>query len=148
MKEIQVVMSDDLIYTETGRRVPADETVTIALDGKTRELDLTAEHAKELRELMADWMEAGNEPRPESAPPATGRKSTAGRSLKNGKERMAKLRVWVDENHVRGLSGPDRPAYLTTTGKHYSPDWLLKAYAQAMVERGEHDEWIDKWASK
>lgn len=146
MKEIQVVMSDDLIWSETRERIPADETVVIAIDGQTRELDLTAAHAKELRELMADWMAAGNPPQSEPGPPVRHHHSPAGKSLKTGRLRMAKLRQWVDENHVRGLSGPDRPAYLTTTGKHYAPDWLLKAYARAMAERGEHDEWIDRWA--
>lgn len=145
MKELKLVLSDDLIYAETGKRVPADETVVLSLDGKRRELDLTSEHAKELREFLEPWLDAGHVP--EAAPQSPERKHSEHRGLKNGRVRMARLRAWVDENHIRGLSGPDRPAYLTTTGKHYSPDWLLKAYAKAMADRGEHDEWIDRWAN-
>ena len=142
MKELQIVLSDDLIYTQTGRRVPADETVVLSLDGKRRELDLTEEHAKELRDMLNPWLSAGHKPETEPSSPV----KSPPKGLTAGRERMTKLREWVDDNHVRGRSGPDRPAYLTTTGKNYAPDWLLKAYATAMAQRGEHDEWIDKWS--
>lgn len=145
MKEVQILVSDDLTYAETGRRVEADETIVISIDGKKRELDLTAEHAKEVREMFEPLMAAGRVPGAEPQSHTT-RTTNKGKSLLVGRERMARLRDWVDENHVRSLKPPDRPAYLTTTGKNYAPDWLLKAYATAMAERGEHDEWIDKWA--
>lgn len=150
MRELQVTVSDDLTYMLTGERVPATETIQLSLDGEARELDLTSEHASELRELLADYLKAGHSPGVQPARPGETRKPhrspASPRGLKTGRERMAKLRDWVDENHIRGLTGPDRPAYLTTTGKHYGPDWLLKAYANAMAELGEHDEWIDRWA--
>jgi hypothetical protein len=144
MKEVQIVVSDDLTFAESGKRVEADETVVISIDGKKRELDLTEEHAAELRELLDPWMTAGHKPGAE--PPEPREHPTKGRDMSVGRERMAKLRDWVDENHLRGRSGPDRPAYLTTTGKNYAPDWLLKAYATAMARRGERDEWIDRWS--
>lgn len=146
MKEMQIVVSDDITFAKTGRRVPADETVVLSLDGTERELDLTEEHAKELREFLEPWLAVGHEREPQPQPQRPHAKR-AHPGLKTGRERMANLRKWVDENHIRGLSGPDRPAYLTTTGKHYAPDWLLKAYANAMAERGEHDEWIDRWVN-
>ena len=148
MKEMQVIVSDDIIFADTGKRVTADETVILSLDGKRVELDLCESNAKELRELLDPWLNAGHKPESTPASPPA-RKTLKGEGvLKAGRLRMAELRQWVDENHVRSLSPPDRPAYLTRTGKNYSPDWLLHAYANAMAERGEHDEWIDKWANK
>lgn len=151
MRELQISVSDDLTYSLTGERVPAEETILLSLDGQTRELDLTSEHATELRELLSDYLKAGHTPGEQPSKPGEAerkphRSVRRPPDLKTGRARMAKLRDWVDENHVRGLSGPDRPAYLTTTGKNYAPDWLLKAYANAMAQRGEHDEWIDRWA--
>lgn len=37
----------------------ADETVTFALDGVSYEIDLAEEHAAELRELLAPYIESG-----------------------------------------------------------------------------------------
>jgi murein DD-endopeptidase MepM/ murein hydrolase activator NlpD len=71
----QLVLGDDLIYHESGGKehADADETVVISLDGTVRELDLTAAHAAELRELLARYLEAGREPGQEAvAPPADG----------------------------------------------------------------------------
>jgi hypothetical protein len=144
MKELQIVLSDDLTFAETGKRVPADETVFVSIDGKKRELDLTEEHARELREFLEPWIRAGHAPG--SAPTKPSKPAAEPKSLMVGRERMAKLRDWVDKNHIRGRSGPDRPAYLTTTGKNYAPDWLLHLYATAMDAEGEHDEWIGKWS--
>jgi hypothetical protein len=138
-------MSDDLIYAETGEKVEADETVVLSIGGIRRELDLTKKHADELRETLEPYLRAGHQPGAEPHAPA-GQVGAGKSSMIVGRERMAKLREWVDETHLRGLSGPDRPAYMTTTGKHYAPDWLLKAYATAMAKRGEWDEWIDKWS--
>jgi hypothetical protein len=145
VKEVQILISDDLTYAETGKKVEADETLILAIGGVKRELDLTSQHADELRKLLEPYLRAGHMPGTEPQAPSR-QGTTAGKSLMVGRERMAKLRDWVDETHLRGLSGPDRPAYMTTTGKHYAPDWLLKAYATAMAERGEYDEWIDKWS--
>ncbi len=69
MKELKLVLSDDLTYAESGRRVPADESVVLSIDGKHRELDLTEEHAKELREFLEPYLSAGHQPGGE--PPVT-----------------------------------------------------------------------------
>ena len=38
---------------------PAAETVTFALDGRTYEIDLSAENAAELRDVLQPWIDAG-----------------------------------------------------------------------------------------
>jgi hypothetical protein len=38
---------------------PAAETVTFALDGTTYEIDLSAENAAELRDVLRPWIDAG-----------------------------------------------------------------------------------------
>jgi hypothetical protein len=38
---------------------PATETVAFALDGATYEIDLSAENAAELRDVLQPWMDAG-----------------------------------------------------------------------------------------
>jgi hypothetical protein len=38
---------------------PAAETVTFALDGTTYEIDLSADNAAELRDVLQPWMDAG-----------------------------------------------------------------------------------------
>ncbi|MGV8977883.1 MAG: histone-like nucleoid-structuring protein Lsr2 [Cellulomonas sp.] len=49
-QKVQVLLVDDI---DGGT---ADETVTFAVDGVTYEIDLTAEHAAELRNSVATWV--------------------------------------------------------------------------------------------
>ena len=49
-QRVQVLLVDDI---DGGT---ADETVTFAVDGVTYEIDLTAEHAAELRNSIATWV--------------------------------------------------------------------------------------------
>jgi hypothetical protein len=49
----QITLVDDLDGSE------AQETVSLGLDGVTYELDLNDEHAKQLREALAPYLEAG-----------------------------------------------------------------------------------------
>ena len=49
-RRIQVHLEDDL----SGG--PADETVPFALDGRTYEIDLSAENAQALRDAFAPWI--------------------------------------------------------------------------------------------
>ena len=51
-QKIQVLLVDDLDGSK------ADESVTFALDGVTYEIDLTSEHAAQLREDFAKWIGA------------------------------------------------------------------------------------------
>ena len=49
-QKVQVLLVDDI---DGGS---ADETVTFGLDGVTYEIDLTAAHATELRDALAQWV--------------------------------------------------------------------------------------------
>ena len=137
MRELQLVLSDDLDYARTGERVAADETVVIALDGKTRELDLTAVHAKELRRILGPYMEAGHDPAAATAgqdrkPP----KSPAHRAgapvfgyaqLRESRKWHQQLRDWADANGITSEDGK-RPPYRTKSNAWYYPSWLVERY--------------------
>jgi hypothetical protein len=60
---------------------PAAETVTFALDGATYEIDLSAENAAELRDVLQPWMDAGRTrgPRTASATRHPGSRTANGR---------------------------------------------------------------------
>jgi Lsr2 protein len=60
-RKLRVVITDDLDYYEHGTDTDAHETHVIALDGEVRELDLTTEHAAELRGSMRRYLDAGHE---------------------------------------------------------------------------------------
>lgn len=134
MKELQLVLSDDLTFATTGQRVPADESVVIALDGRTRELDLTAEHAKELREILEPYMKAGHAPgnEPNLTSPEGKRIKKPTPSLIEARAEQKKIRDYAD---ARGLKSPDgkRPIYRTEGGGYYYPHSLVVEY-QAWVE--------------
>ncbi len=49
-QRVQVILEDDLDQS------PADETVTFGLDGVSYEIDLSAQHAEQLRTDLAGWI--------------------------------------------------------------------------------------------
>lgn len=55
---IVVTHVDDLHKAEDDKNVPADVTVPFALDGADYEVDLTSEHAAELRDYLHRYTEA------------------------------------------------------------------------------------------
>lgn len=83
----QVILIDDVDGSE------ADETVIFALDGVEYEIDLTADHAEELREHFAAWIECARR---------TGGRSTRRRSRKQSAAPVetdtAEIRAWAREN--------------------------------------------------
>ena len=50
--------------------------------------------------------------------------------------RKKAVRAWADKHGIRARKGPDRPAYVTTTGKYYYPGWLYEAYDQHLGQEG------------
>ena len=74
-QKVEVVLVDDL----DGQ--PADETVQFALDGRHYEIDLSAEHAKELRGQLKSYIRKARA----VAPPAPSSEA-------------AKIREWAQEN--------------------------------------------------
>lgn len=135
MKELQLVLSDDLTFATTGERIPAEESVTISLDGRTRELDLTAEHAKELREILEPYMKAGHVPgnEPNLTSPEGKRIKKPTPSLIESRVAQKKIRDWADS---MGMKSPDgkRPVYRTESGGYYYSYKLLKEY-EAYLQR-------------
>lgn len=135
MKELKLVLSDDLAYATDGRRIPADETVLLSIDGKHRELDLTSEHAKELREFLEPYLKAGHMPGNE--PPVT---DEAGNKVKKptpalikSRVEMKKVRDWADARGLRSDDGK-RPIYRTESGGYYYPWRMMKEY-EAFLEQ-------------
>ena len=86
-QKVQVLLVDDI---DGGN---ADETVTFGLDGVTYEIDLTAGHASELRDALAQWVgharKVGGRTAGRSAAPR-GRRSSSGDAQA--------IREWAKEN--------------------------------------------------
>lgn len=129
MRELQLILSDDLTYAETGERVPADETVVIALDNKTRELDLTAENAKKIRELLGPWIDAGHSPgnQPATKPTASDPSSHKGGVYVLSRARQRVIRDFADNLGLKSSDG-QRPIYRTPGGGYYYPYKLRKMF--------------------
>jgi Lsr2 len=136
MKELKLVLSDDLTFAETGRRVPADETVVLSIGGIHRELDLTEEHAKELREFLEPYLNAGHMPggEPPVTDPAGNRIKRPTPELIKSRHAMKKVRDWADAQGMRSEDGK-RPAYRTESGGYYYPYSLMKAYEAHLEEK-------------
>lgn len=77
MKEIAVQSWDDLDYAEDGSKVPAPLSVTLSLNGKTVELDLTEQHVAELSAYLRPWFKAGRKPDAPKVSSGPGRKPAA-----------------------------------------------------------------------
>ena len=52
-RKVQVILSDDL-----DENLPADETVSFAIDGTSYEIDLAEKNAKEFRDVFARYVSA------------------------------------------------------------------------------------------
>ena len=93
-RKVQVILSDDLDDS-----IPADETVTFALDGTTYEIDLSEKNAGELREAFSRYVQAARK-----VGRGSGRASGAGRSRATGgggrmdREQAGAIRDWARKN--------------------------------------------------
>ncbi len=94
-RKVQVILSDDLDDS-----IPADETVTFALDGTTYEIDLSEKNATEMRDVFGKYVSAARKVSGRS----TGRASGAGRSRATGgggrmdREQAGAIREWARKN--------------------------------------------------
>ncbi|KQP63439.1 MULTISPECIES: histone-like nucleoid-structuring protein Lsr2 [unclassified Nocardioides] len=98
-QKIHIVLEDDLDGSE------ASETVTFGLDGTTYEIDLTDEHATELREALAPYV---GHARKVSGSARRGRKASAGAATNgsaDGGPSAKEIREWARSN---GYEVPDR----------------------------------------
>jgi hypothetical protein len=91
-RKVQVILSDDL-----DENLPADETVSFALDGTNYEIDLAERNAKELRDAFAKYVGAARKVGRD-----TGRASGGGRSRATGgrmdREQAGAIREWARKN--------------------------------------------------
>lgn len=90
-QKVQVLLVDDLDGGE------ADETVSFALDGTTYEIDLTDEHAAQLRDAFAPWVGAARRAgggRAGARPAGRSRSSSGGAD----RERVQEMREWARNN--------------------------------------------------
>lgn len=98
-KQTIVTVIDDLDETSE-----ADETVDFGLDGREYEIDLTEEHASELRDALKRFVDAarragggGRGPKPHGRGNRSG-SGGGGSSEAPNKDEAAAIRAWVREN--------------------------------------------------
>ena len=87
-KKTVVLLEDDIDGSE------ATETLSFALDGSDYELDLNEGHAKELREALARFTNAGRK-----VSGARGRPASRTKSSQDGPDARA-VRMWAAENGI------------------------------------------------
>ena len=86
MRKVQVVLQDDIDGSE-----PA-QTVHFALDGTDYDIDLTEEHAAELRHCLQPWIAAGRR--------ADSTRIPAPRSKTQKPANTADIRHWAEQNGI------------------------------------------------
>ncbi|MBD3779913.1 Lsr2 family protein [Cellulomonas sp. ES6] len=88
-QKVQVLLVDDI---DGGT---ADETVSFALDGVSYEIDLTTEHATELRDALATWV---GHARKTGGRSGGSRGGSAGASRPRRASDAGAVRAWAKEN--------------------------------------------------
>lgn len=135
MREVAIRIWDDLAAAD-GIKDEAVCTVTVGFEGRWRELDLNAEHLRELQEDLRRWMESGRAvkgavppkpvPREQREIGEDGKMSTSGlrvREWEHGRAWGIAIRAFADENGMN---------YTTPAGKWYYSRELRDAYAESI----------------
>jgi Lsr2 len=125
MKEIAISTWDDLHYHHDGKRVAAEPgpPVLLQLDSQKVELELTAEHRQQLRDVLAPYFAAGQ--KPESQAKRTPRNSSGMGAARVYNKAM---RAFADEHGLRYSVGRQ--------GKVYWPPETRAAYATYLESQG------------
>ena len=93
-RKVQVILSDDL-----DEDVPADETVTFALDGTTYEIDLSDKNAQELRENFSRYVDAARKvSRGGTRASGAGRSKATGGGGRMDRDQAGAIREWARQN--------------------------------------------------
>jgi hypothetical protein len=131
MQELVPRLWDDLDF-RSGKKTEAQETLTIGIDGWWVEVDLTDEHAKQLRDAVMPLMEAGRRLREPPKPVPDHKAGTVARGPAHGKA----MRSFAD---AHGLQD-DYKKKSDGSGYSYSTK-LKRAYAAAVngVEQEQPD---------
>jgi hypothetical protein len=119
-------------------KVPAVRTSVLSLDGEAAEIDLSAEHYQELKDLVAPWLAAGRRPEkePPAAVPVSRRPPNSG--SRERREFWASCRAWCDKLGLINKDDLRHPAYETTTGKSYFPVRIERGFT--LHQQGREEE--------
>ena len=91
-RKVQVILSDDL-----DENLPADETVSFALDGTTYEIDLSEKNAKEMRDALSRYVSAARKVG-RGARASGGGRSRATGGGRMDREQAGAIREWARRN--------------------------------------------------
>lgn len=125
MREISVRIFDDLDFKENGTRNEACVTLNIGLNGVWRELDVTAENEKEIRDTLDRLMSAGREPEVAPEPPSARSKFGPNPAKAAYNER---LREWVRETGLKNSSGSGWAYQTNVSLADYIGEPLIRKY--------------------
>jgi Lsr2 len=93
-RKVQVILSDDL-----DESLPADETVSFALDGTNYEIDLAEKNAEELRDSFSRYISAARKVGRGGGRPASSGSSTRPRGGgRMDREQAGAIRDWARKN--------------------------------------------------
>lgn len=138
MKYVQILAACDMTKAETGQTEPAAETVCIALGPdpghlRVRELDLSEEWAKELREFLAPYLAAGHEPGELVTP---GQGSSAG-SLSESRKQAAREQHDFRQSQAAWAKANGYKITKRKAGGWYFPVKTQEAYRQHLAGRDD-----------
>lgn len=127
MREIAVRLWDDLDWAEQREKNEAAGTVLVGLDGRWRELDLTAAHLDHVRATLETWMAAGHKPDSEAAAATPPPRQAPRRISPESREYGRAIREFADKQ--------DPPLnYLTQGGSYYYGAELRMRFADYLAE--------------
>jgi Lsr2 len=156
VKEVIIQSWDDYDLLHDGRKVHAENTVRIGIDGKWRELDLSDANVAKLRGMFDPWWLCGRTPDKEVREARNGTwrpdredadiEPAPGVGKRGSPERrayLAGLREWADANGHNYTSKATVPG--GAHGSFYYPRKLVTAYneylrQQAMLNEAEQKE--------
>lgn len=120
-----VILYDDYLALHEGRKVEADSTHRISIDGEERTIDLTGESWSILRGALAPFWDAANETEGGPVNRDSDRDDLPPPHTPGRRKLLAQIRLWAD--------GQGRtPQYLSgTPGLYVYPDNLVKDFYKA-----------------
>ena len=132
MREISIRVFDDLDFHRDGSRNEACIQLTVGLNGTWRELELTEENGKEVRDTLERLMAAGSEPGPPASRPAI-----RGNASSEAAARNKAIRAWCRENGLMNSSGTGYAYETNSSQKDYVGQPLIRKYEAYLAEKKE-----------
>ncbi len=133
MREISVRVSDDLDFARDGVRHEAAVTLSVGLNGRWAELDLTRENEKLVIDMLDELMTAGHEP---DLPPVPAEKRNRFGPNPEKTAFNERLRAWVRATGLKNSSGTGWAYQTNTSQQDYIGQPLVRKY-QAFLEETE-----------